>query len=451
MPIPHAPAAEELDGALVLDELCRRLTDYVVLPSVDAAWAITLWVAATHAQQAWEHASRLHPRSPLKRCGKTRLLEVVAATAAKPLKTTNISAAALVRSINQDDPPTIILDEADGVFTRRRGEVSEQAETLRGILNAGHSRDWPYTRWDAIHRQLEACPTYAMAALASIGPLPDTIEDRAIVIDMRRRGPGEHVHQWRSKRVLPVLHAIRDRLSEWVSLHLAALAEADPELPVEDRAADVWAPLCAIANKAGDDWPARARSACLALTAAASAADEGALVERLPDDLFVVFGDRERMPTGDILADLCAIEEAPWSDWHGKPLTARALSQLLRPYGIQPVKWPGGSRGYERAAFEDAWTRYRRTPAQSAQSAQPDSGASWADDGRETAHKAPNTASDSNRAVGRFSAGTRLERVTRGSDELEYCAFCTAPATMRDPAGRPVCDTHRPRAGVLPL
>jgi Protein of unknown function (DUF3631) len=444
MTIPHAPVAEELDGASVLDELCGRLTDYVVLPSVDAARAVALWIAATHAQSAWEHASRLHPRSPLKRCGKTRLLEVIAATAAKPLKTTNISAAALVRSINQDDPPTIILDEADGVFTRRRGEVSEQAETLRGIINAGHSRDWPYTRWDAIHRQLEECPTYAMAALASIGPLPDTIEDRAIVIDMRRRGPGEHVHQWRSKRVLPVLHAIRDRLSEWVRQHLAALAEADPELPVEDRAADVWAPLCAIAEAARGRWPARARRACLALTAAASAADEGALVERLLDDLYAVFGDRERMPTGDILAGLGAIEDAPWSDWHGKPLTARALAQLLRPYSVRPVQWPGGSRGYERIAFEDAWTRYRHTPEQSAHSAQPDSDAKCADDVRETAQEAHNTASDSIRAGVRFNAGTRLDGV-----HPVYCFACAAPAIARDQVGQYVCQAHLPRAGAV--
>jgi hypothetical protein len=30
-----------------------------------------------------------------------------------------------------------------------------------------------------------------MAALAGIGDLPDTIMDRAVVVRMRRRGPGE--------------------------------------------------------------------------------------------------------------------------------------------------------------------------------------------------------------------------------------------------------------------
>jgi hypothetical protein len=35
------------------------------------------------------------------------------------LPTTNISAAALAKSIDPDDPPTLILDEADTVFGPR--------------------------------------------------------------------------------------------------------------------------------------------------------------------------------------------------------------------------------------------------------------------------------------------------------------------------------------------
>jgi len=34
----------------------------------------------------------------------------------RPLPTTNISPAALVHSISEDHPPTIMLDEADAVF-----------------------------------------------------------------------------------------------------------------------------------------------------------------------------------------------------------------------------------------------------------------------------------------------------------------------------------------------
>ena len=75
--------------------------------------------------------------SPVKRCGKSRLLDIIEATCHDPLLTVNISPAALVRSIG-DDPPTLLLDEADTVFGPKAGDNHED---LRGILNAGHSRE----------------------------------------------------------------------------------------------------------------------------------------------------------------------------------------------------------------------------------------------------------------------------------------------------------------------
>jgi hypothetical protein len=102
----------------LLDEVCEQVTAYVALPTSHAAVAITLFISATHVQPAWEHATRLIAKSPLKRCGKTRLLEVCSGLVRQPLRTTNISTAALVRAIDEDDPPCLILDEADTIFTK---------------------------------------------------------------------------------------------------------------------------------------------------------------------------------------------------------------------------------------------------------------------------------------------------------------------------------------------
>ena len=81
-----------------------------MFPSPEAADAVTLWVAATHAVPAWEHATRLVVKSPEKRCGKSRLLDIIEATCHEAMVTVNISPAALVRSIGAD-PPTLLLDE----------------------------------------------------------------------------------------------------------------------------------------------------------------------------------------------------------------------------------------------------------------------------------------------------------------------------------------------------
>jgi Protein of unknown function (DUF3631) len=349
---------------LLLDELHDQLTRYVAFPSAEAADAVTLFAAATHAQTAWEHATRLVIKSPVKRCGKTRLREVLQEVCDNVLATANCSVAALTRSIGVADPPTLLLDEADTVFATRRGERSESAEDLRGILNAGHARGWPYLRWDPAKRQREECATFAMAVVSGIGDMPDTIEDRAVVVTMRRRAPGEHVDRFRRRRSVPPLRDLRDRLHEWLFGNLDVLADAEPDLPAEDRAADVWEPLVVVADLAGGDWPERARRACKAL--ARGDVDDDADGTRLLADLHAVFDGADRLATATILERLNAVETSPWGGWHrGDGLNSRNLSKLLKPYGIAPkvIKLDGDAtaRGYLAEWFHDPWSRYVAT------------------------------------------------------------------------------------------
>jgi hypothetical protein len=382
------------EGAALLHELRAAITGYVILPSPEAADAVTLYIAATHAQTAWEHASRLVVKSPLKRCGKTRLQEVCRETVHNPLPTTNISAAALARSISEEDPPTLILDEADAVFGKRKGELREGAEDLRGIINAGHSRGWPYRRWNANRNSSEECATFAMAIIGGIGDMPDTIEDRGIVLAMRRRAPGEQVRQWRSRRAVPALRELRGRLHEWVGSVLPELESAEPELPAEDRAADVWEPLVAIADAAGGDWPDRARLACRMLTAGDDDPGSAGAEERILVDLAEVWsGHEDALFTSVILERLAKVEEAPWATWHrGDPLSPRSLAGLLRPYGVRSVNVrsaAGQAKGYRWADLVEPWRRYvdgwhdpGAPPSQPSQPSQSDESAAQPGDGR---------------------------------------------------------------------
>ena len=116
----------------------------------------------------------------------------------------------MVRSIGAD-PPTLLVDEADTLWgTRKQADANED---LRGLLNAGHQRNRPMLRWDVTSRTAEQLDTFAMALLAAIGELPDTIMDRAVVVRMRRRAPGEQVEPYRTRRDAPPLHDLRERLS----------------------------------------------------------------------------------------------------------------------------------------------------------------------------------------------------------------------------------------------
>jgi hypothetical protein len=348
-------------GAALLDTLRAALTTYVVFPSAQATDAVTLWIAATHAQPAWAHAPRLVIRGPEKRCGKSRLLDIVEATCHRPLITVNASPAAVYRSIT-DDPPTMLVDEADAIF----GPKADSNEGLRGLLNAGHQRNRPAVRYDATTGRVVAIPTFAMAALAGIGAMPDTIEDRAVVVRMRRRSAGEQAAPYRHRRDRPKLHRLAIRLNSWLRSDLAGLEVAEPAMPAEDRAADTWEPLIAVADHAGDHWPERARAAMLTLIAESDDGQNLSIRTRLLADCRMAFGVDAALPTVALLDRLKADSDAPWLDYGPTGLTAAKLGVFLREYDIKPsnIRFPDGTqaKGYKRADFVDAWTRYCPTP-----------------------------------------------------------------------------------------
>ncbi|MFE9910985.1 DUF3631 domain-containing protein [Streptomyces clavifer] len=357
------PDAEPTRGSKLLVELRSQIAQFVIPPSSEALDAITLWVVATHLQPAWQHAPRLAVVGPAKRCGKSRLLDVLTETVHEPMLTINTTPAAIFRSIDGEEPPTLLVDEADTIFGPK---VAEKNEETRGLLNAGHQRGRYVTRVVGNDHTPHKFATFAMAAIAGIGDLPDTVMDRSVVIRMRRRAEGEKVKPFRSRRDIPALHELRDRIHTWARPLLEDAANLEPGMPVEDRAADTWEPLVTVADLAGGRWPRLARVACARMVAAEVAAEEdhpsGARI--LADIRRVYFAQREAdsLSTEDLLHYLNADAEAPWGERGRYGLTSRELSGMLRDYDIRPgnVRMADRSqrKGYTRNKFLDAWRRY---------------------------------------------------------------------------------------------
>lgn len=339
---------------MILDDVNNAIRRYCILPADEGYDAVTLWVAASHAQPAWETATRLVIKAPEKQCGKSRLLDMVDAMSFRPVMAASMSPAALIASIDEDEPPTILMDEVDTIFT---GAGSN--ESLRGLINAGHQRGRPYVRVRNGHRVEQ--PTYAMAALAGIGDMPATIEDRAVVINMRRRGPGEQVSPYRRKRDEVPLRAVGFHLSAWVRDGIEFLTEHDPVNPLEDRAADNWEPLLSIADMAGGDWPERARNAAIALDKAAAETRTASRSEKLLADLRTIFttmrlvGER-RITSEDLVNSLRKADPDNWQD-----MDAPLLARMLKPYGVKSKVMRFGDKtphGYEAGMFTDTFARY---------------------------------------------------------------------------------------------
>jgi len=360
------------DGAALLDEVVAHIQSHVKVISYQADTS-ALWALHTHAFDAAETTPYLHITSPEKQSGKTVLLQVLESIVARPWFTGSVSAAVLRRKIDKVTP-TLLLDESDAAF---KG-VPEYAEELRATLNTGYRRGGKATLCVKGGGDYEPKDffTFCPKAIAGIGRLPDTVEDRSILIAMKRMARNETVQRWRERAGRLAGEPIRKKLEAWAQAHLSELEDARPDLPDEltSRQQDCWEPLFAIADAVQAGWPQRARLAALRLSHAAEDQSENALLLEHCRIVYQEGGDPDFLPTTALLSILKGREEWPWTEaFKGKGLTSVRLAKILRNYETGDNKdskiiprqhrtEAGLERGYYRQDFLDAWSRYLSLP-----------------------------------------------------------------------------------------
>lgn len=352
------PWPERVDGSAVLDDVVRTITRFIVLPT-NGGVALALWILHTYVMDAWWLSPLAVATSPTRRCGKTALLTVVSELVHRPLAASNISPAALFRAVEKYQP-TLLLDE---------GETWLKAnEELRGIVNAGHTRRTAMViRTVGDDHEPATFATWCPKFIALIGTLPDTLMDRAIVIEMRRKTAEERVERLRLDQLPDLCDPIRRQIARWAIDHADGLAASDPDVPtgLHDRAVDNWRPLLALGDALGGEWSTRARAAARSL---AGVEQEDTLGVQLLGDIKEVFDD-EVMSSADIVTALIALDERPWATYsrQDKPLTTNSMARMLKHFQIVPSgNIRVGERvrkSYRRTAFEDSWARYPLTTA----------------------------------------------------------------------------------------
>ena len=252
------------------------------------------------------------------------------------------------------------------------GPKAKDNEEIRGVLNAGHRRGAVAGRCVTKGNKIvtEELPAYCAVAMAGLDDLPDTIMTRSVVVRMKPRDRTETVKPWRLRIDMPIGRRLGERLEEWAESVRTHIKSCYPQIPsgVEDRNADIWEALLAVAEEAGGHWPDTARVAAVAAVED-SKRKVPTMGVMLLDDIRQAFEDRGKtesdsyLLTSDLLIDLIDLEESPWSTIkrNGKALDARGLAQRLSRYGISStdIKVHGkGMKGYYRHMFEDAWKRY---------------------------------------------------------------------------------------------
>ena len=365
-----APWPFEVAGAVLLDEIVAVLRRHVVMTSEHAAEAVALWIVFTHAIDSFQVAPRLAITSPQKRCGKTTLLTLVAGIVCRKLSASSISSSAVFWSVDRYRP-TLLIDEADTFLPGN--------EELRGVLDSGHFRPSAaiVRREPGGDSGVRPFNTFGPVAVALIGKLSGplgTVEDRSVLITMRRRAADEKIERLRIDKLPLTTDPLQRRAARFAIDHTVALRDADPDVPaaLHDRAADNWRPLIAIADAAGGEWPARARLAALALSGEME--DDAAAVQ-LFADLRALFRatSATRLSSADIVSHLVTLEARDWGDWkHSKPINTHGVARLLKPFGIEPRMVRIGNdtvRGYVLDDFQGAFKRY--LPAEPAEPIEP--------------------------------------------------------------------------------
>jgi hypothetical protein len=390
-------------GAEMLDELRDIFRNYVVLPKWGAEM-LALWTVHTYAWQLREVTTYVGVSSPEKRCGKTTLLGVLSKLAHRPVAAANISPPALFRVIEESEP-TLLIDEAD---TFLQGN-----EELRGILNAGYSRETAYVVRVANNYQVnesqdeekpkedpydieglpasevmecrdgtlrriprkdastECRPTeprttrlarfscWCPKVMAAIGRLPETLADRCILVRMQRKTAREECERLKALEG----SVLRRKCTRFVKDHEGEISVARPEVPkgLNDRAADIWEPLLALADLAGGEWPRLAREAAQGLHGAATDSNATGV---LLIHIWVLFDKSgvDRMFSRDLVATLNEYGHRPWAEGlKGELVDEVWLAKQLRRYGVQPkTMWIKGviAKGYFREEFADVFGRY---------------------------------------------------------------------------------------------
>lgn len=352
------PWPEKVAGAALLDDLAALCRRFVILPR-HADKALALWCCLSYLVDAVDVLPILNVTSPEKRCGKSTLLSVIIRLVHRPLLASNITPSAMFRAVDLWRP-TLIIDEADTFIT-------PDNEDLRGIINSGHTRDTAFViRTCGDSHEPRRFSTWAAKAIAGIGNLPGTVRDRSVEIELKRRTCHEPIEKLRLAGP-EIFETIRRRCARFAADIRRSLLGRRPEIPaaLHDRAADNWWPLLAIAEIAGEGWPAMARDAALALAGAEQEA-VSINVELLADikDIFDTRGV-DRISTAMLIEDLCADSDKPWATWNkGKPISPHQLSRRLKEFSISPstIRLPDWStpRGYHLHQFNDAFCRYIR-------------------------------------------------------------------------------------------
>lgn len=258
--------------AVLLADLAAHIRMRVILTDPRHADVVALWILHTHVFSRWYTTGYLYPTSEIPGAGKSTFGEIIRDLSFDAVKTNVPTLAAITRTLDEDKPKTLIIDEVQAILKSRRIDQGH----LAALLDSGSTRGEAITIADlsdpngVITRKLFS-PKVIIGRES--GLLPPSTMTRTIVIPMRP----ETVDELRQRQsALPrrpeirrMVEDLRARIDAWAAEYAEKIDGEEPRIIALDdaeqrilngRTSDTWRPLFALADLAGNGWPTKLRA-----------------------------------------------------------------------------------------------------------------------------------------------------------------------------------------------
>lgn len=350
-------------------ELLKRLETFLgrfVVMGEDLTALLALWLMGTYWYTVFEYYPYLVLRSPEKRCGKSRTLDLISMLGFNAHQPTASPTEAQIFREPREDGGVQIYDEMEGMTGDK-----ERWSAVTSVFNAGFHKGQVVTRYRKTSQgqQKETFDTYVPRAIASISSLETTLEDRSILFMMQRLLPGQTTERFSLRRLDAEAQILRDDLHIFALTTASTIAELydGSEFPglsgLDHRAVDLWEPLlsnAAVIDASGGGGTLTERMTQLAESlggerASRSADDPNSTIIEVLDEC-LLSGTEARISAHD-LAEKVRLRLG-WGS-----LTLKALANRLHPLGLKSTRWRDGlenRRGYAytRTQIDDLARRY---------------------------------------------------------------------------------------------
>lgn len=359
------PWTEAVAAAEVLDEIQNTIERFVWMKPSQAR-AVALYIVLGYLSEDVDILPILLVTSPEEECGKTTLLRLLLELANRPIPASNISAAAIFRTI-KDICPTLLLDEADTYL--------KDNEVMRGVLNSGHQREFAFViRVINEAGDTGQFSTWCPKVIAMIGHPKSTILSRSVHIRLERKSKNQKLEKLK-RRHKADFETLRRKIARLANDIRDAVRNAAEVEFSGNRSSDNWRPLFAVARTAGEEWLKETIKAAevIQFREDKDAASFNQYLLRALEE-FIAEGRKKRpdlkpgenffLRTASIIgtgqSGLNADQEAPWAD-DPRQLTAQKLSAELRQYGVASDREKGSQiRGYWANELEKVIRQYRK-------------------------------------------------------------------------------------------